>query len=819
MIKIEKIDKYFNRFKKNKIHVIDNTSFELNETGLVALLGPSGSGKTTLLNVISGLDKVRKGKIYINGKKITSRTQNYVDKIRNLNIGYVFQDYKLIESKSVYDNVALSLKLIGIKDKKEIDKRVTYVLDKVGMLRYKRRPCNMLSGGERQRVGIARAIVKNPNIIICDEPTGNLDSKNSVEIMNIIKSISKDKLVILVTHETPLAKFYATRIIELEDGKIIKDYKNEVQEELNYEIINNIYLKDFKQKEEYKNINIYKNNDEDIKLDIAIINNNIYIKTPQNRKIEVIDDESSIEMIDDHYKNISKNDIDKYEFNYKNIINEEKKIKYSSIFNPITFITNGFIGVLNYSLIKKILLLGFLLSGAFIMYAISCIGASLNIKDEKFIELNKNYLIIESKKTKVDDYLSLENNLDINYMLPSDSKTIIRLNTDDYYQFERMNLSITGSISDINMVSKDKLILGRMPENENEIIVDKMTIDNSIKSDGAKSYGFKNREQYLERETVIDHLPNMKIVGIVDMQSPSIYVPNDKMINILYHTRENIQYENDGGLYMSQSYFGTDAYGDSKKVDLYSLYSNEYWLKEGRNPENDYEVIVPYSDKERYKLWNAIDVKVNDHKLVVVGYFESKKRLSYSYFVNYNTMKYEYISSVKNISIYPKDKEETLNKVRNDYNMTINDSYTTSRNKYIAKRKDFIKTSIISASIILVISLIEILFMIRSSFLSRIKEVGIYRAIGIKKKDIYIMFCGEIIAITTLASVPGIVLAAYLLKIISGIKYVQDYILINSQLILCAVVLVYVFNIIIGLIPVFNTIKKKPAEILSRTDI
>ena len=127
MIQIEKIDKYFNRFKRNKIHVINNTSLTFENTGLVALLGPSGSGKTTLLNVIGGLDKVRKGKIYINGKRITRRSQRSIDKIRNLNIGYIFQDYKLIEDKSVYDNVALSLKLIGIKDKKEIDKRVCYI--------------------------------------------------------------------------------------------------------------------------------------------------------------------------------------------------------------------------------------------------------------------------------------------------------------------------------------------------------------------------------------------------------------------------------------------------------------------------------------------------------------------------------------------------------------------------------------------------------------------------------------------------------------------------------------------------------------------
>lgn len=179
-------------------------------------------GKTTLLNVIGGLDKVRTGKIYIDNKNITSRRTKKVDKIRNLNIGYIFQDYKLIEDMSVYDNVALVLKMIGIKDKKEIKARVEYILEKIGMYRYRNRPAGMLSGGERQRVGIARALVKNPNIIIADEPTGNLDSKNSLEIMNIIKAISKEKLVILVTHERNLAEFYAVRVIEIQDGSIRK---------------------------------------------------------------------------------------------------------------------------------------------------------------------------------------------------------------------------------------------------------------------------------------------------------------------------------------------------------------------------------------------------------------------------------------------------------------------------------------------------------------------------------------------------------------------------------------------------------------------
>lgn len=227
MIKLEKVNKYFNRRRKNEIHIIQDTSLELEDKGLVAILGQSGSGKTTLLNVIGGLDKVNKGSIYINGEKITQRRVGTIDRIRNLNIGYVFQDYKLIDNMTVFDNVAIALRMIGIKNKKEIQKRVNYVLEAVGMIRYRNRLATMLSGGEKQRIAIARALVKNPSIVIADEPTGNLDSKNSLEIMNIIKAISKEKLVILVTHEVELANFYATRIVEVQDGKVTKDYPNE----------------------------------------------------------------------------------------------------------------------------------------------------------------------------------------------------------------------------------------------------------------------------------------------------------------------------------------------------------------------------------------------------------------------------------------------------------------------------------------------------------------------------------------------------------------------------------------------------------------
>ena len=331
MIKLVKVNKYFNRRKRNQMHIINNTSLELGDNGLVAILGSSGSGKTTLLNAIGGLDKVNSGKIYINGKKITHKRAYTVDKIRNLNMGYIFQDYKLLENMSVYDNVALSLKMIGIKNKKEIQKRVNYVLEAVKMYRYRNRPAKMLSGGEKQRVAIARALVKNPSIVIADEPTGNLDSKNSLQVMNIIKAISKEKLVILVTHEVDLANFYASRIIELQDGKIVKDYENEPKESLEYRLDNKLYLKDFENinniDKDDINVNIYSDNKQDkINIKLAIKDGNIYIQS--ENKVEVVDENSSIELVDDHYKKIDKSIYDEEKYNLENISDKKYKAKY-----------------------------------------------------------------------------------------------------------------------------------------------------------------------------------------------------------------------------------------------------------------------------------------------------------------------------------------------------------------------------------------------------------------------------------------------------------------------------------------------------------
>ncbi len=804
MLTITNVNKYFNRHKKNEIHVINNTSLTLADNGLVALLGPSGCGKTTLLNCIGGLDSIKSGSIYINDQKISSRCAGKVDKIRNLNVGYIFQDYKLIDNKTVFDNVALVLTMLGIKDKKEIKERVEFVLDKVGMLRYKRRPAAMLSGGERQRVGIARALVKNPNIILADEPTGNLDSKNSLEIMRIIKAISKDRLVILVTHEQNLAHFYADRIVEITDGQITKDYSNTDVNELDYEVDNTFYLKDLDKCSASKNnneINIYTDSaSEPIKLDIVVNKGNIYIRSNTNDTIEVIDDNSSIEFIDAHYQKINKEELDKYEFNLKDVINPNRKLKYASIFNPITLITNGFKKIFDLSIIKKILLAGFVLSGGFIMYAVASISAAVTVSDADFIAYNKNYLTIKQNKIDVNKYIEYNSSDKFNYILPGKSQVTFLVHYNFFYQTYDAQDELTGSLASIDLITKDDLIYGRMPEDNHEIVVDKMVFERLRKSSpSSKMAGITDIKDFLDLETNIGQISKFKIVGISDVESPSIYAYDNMLVPIIF----------------------MDKYKelDQNKVYYKDLFDEaDITLKEGRNPVNDYEVIVNIDRKEEYKLNKKIDEKVNGNKLTVVGYYFSRRNLDL-YISNTNTALYQLIKDSNDITVYSKDKLGALNYIEEELKLNVNDSYELSRSEYIEDKREGIRGALIVSGIILIISLIEIFLMIRSSFLSRIKEVGIYRAIGVKKLDIYKMFFGEIFAITTISSVPGLIFSAYILYKLSSISILSYYYMINPFIIIVSIIFVYLFNLVIGLLPVYNTMRKRPANILSRQDL
>ncbi len=201
---------------------LDGVSLTLRDSEFVAILGPSGSGKTTLLNVIGGLDRYDKGDLIINGVSTKKYTDRDWDSYRNHTIGFVFQSYNLIPHQTVLANVELALTISGIS-RSERRKRAKKALEEVGLGNQIHKRPNQMSGGQMQRVAIARALVNNPDILLADEPTGALDSETSVQIMDLLQDVAKDRLVVMVTHNPELAEQYANRIVRVRDGKIIDD--------------------------------------------------------------------------------------------------------------------------------------------------------------------------------------------------------------------------------------------------------------------------------------------------------------------------------------------------------------------------------------------------------------------------------------------------------------------------------------------------------------------------------------------------------------------------------------------------------------------
>lgn len=223
MIKIDKVSRVYDG--ETPVRALDEVDFTLPEKGMVFVVGKSGSGKSTLLNVLAGFDKPTAGSILFNNKKISDLSNKELDYYRNSTIGFVFQDYCLIESFTAYQNIRMSF---DYKNEKSSRKEIDEILDSVGMKGYGKRYPKQLSAGQKQRIAIARCLAKNPKVILADEPTGNLDSKTTVQILELLKEISKERLIVVVSHNKNDAYKYGDRIIEMSNGKIVSyKYRNE----------------------------------------------------------------------------------------------------------------------------------------------------------------------------------------------------------------------------------------------------------------------------------------------------------------------------------------------------------------------------------------------------------------------------------------------------------------------------------------------------------------------------------------------------------------------------------------------------------------
>ena len=800
MIKVNHLDKYFNRRQKNEIHVLNDINLDFPEKGLVVLLGASGSGKTTLLNVIGGLDKVQSGSIEFGDKIIEDYDASTWDKIRNESVGYIFQNYNLLPELSVFDNIGFVLKMIGINDPELIETRVNYILRAVNMYPFRKKKALQLSGGQQQRVAIARALVKNPKVIIADEPTGNLDSKNTMDIMNIIKQISLDKLVVLVTHERDIAKFYGDRIIEIKDGQVINDYNNAETETQKIGKDDTIYLKDLKSVSNTGNDQLkmalysdHEETSEPISIRLIVKNKTLYLDVDSTfDKIKFVDNSTGVVIKDEHYVQKTRQELIETSFNLE--VLENKDVDRES--KAIVSIKQTFLMALRKILLTsrkgKLMLFSFLVAGIVIAFTIATLASVVIVRPEPYMSISKNYVGIYESGISSDlpDY---------------DDLMAYGLGDEDYYinTFENLNLQfispngdnsgvgVSAQIDLVDHTSRSKLVSGRMPANDFEILVSKKIADNIVETSYGQEQGIWSYQHlYFERMEIAGN--DIHIVGVVDTDISLVYMSRD--LANLYRSADTTA--------IPYVFADEDSLvaGEMPLVGEVVLTEDMYLTLFGNN---DYTGAWP-------KSIIGFDYEIS-------GVYESDVQVMLMQSEDLEKLRYADLSQVY---IYSSNAAELAEELDLLPGITVTDVYQEAYNSAKSQQQIVLLSTLGTSALLIGFAMVGFYFVIRSSLISRIYEVSVYRALGVKKSETFISFIIEIFVLTTISTMVGYILGTMALsRLQGGLLGDFNFFLVTPVTIVAGIVIAYVINMLAGLFPVYMLLRKTPAQILSQYDI
>ena len=798
-----------------------------------------------------------------------------IDALRNEKMGYIFQNYLLINNFTVYDNLKVALEAINVIDPLEQNKRIEYALKSVGLFKYRKKKVKNLSGGQMQRVSIARCIVKNSEVIIADEPTGNIDSENTIQIMNILKKLSETKLVILVTHEIHIARYYSDRIIQIKDGKIISDGLVADNGKLSTQTDRKIYLGDLNKDNTSTNkINFELYVDEkstESDLIIAVRNDTIYIKS--SKKIVNVS-ESSIELVDEKYHdpvNVVKN----FEFDtswYKNPSQVDKRSLFKTNF------INGFKEFKNQGKSKVVfiiinILLGIFIGSCFINLSKFAYIDQTGITDDNLGQVVTNISTTYNELSPINDkdvYMSIFEEGLIEEIIPFAYQSYYLEFKENFIFSERQEFNYWKYPYQDDI----KIIYGNRPVN-NQMLAGKLLADKII-----EAYGYDKGDY---NKIIGISFDGCVISGVVDKQTMTAYY------NPVIMYLDNSDYTR----------------GDVYSIGSYQYYTDTYELLSGTNPINSNEVIIDqvFADKINANVSETIMLGSKQYK--IVGIFNQGKvvdlpsvlsldkeicgliininnfslsKPSYKYLIKYlHESEYEIvlgkkvsasdecivhvdsnleigqsIFGYKIVGIYNKSYDS--GSLGNNYmydNIVITDGFSIINEKNLvykfsdeapeyfknnklkvydlddyqrhAIRKHHMEENIaiLIVSLFFIGASIMLTFLTnRSRLINEIKTIGVYRSIGKSRKCLLYQKFGYNLLMTSVSTVIGYSIAWIVSELFKNItKDLQTVVPINPLILILGLIILYIIGIFIGTAPTRNLIKKTPAEINSKYDI
>ena len=856
MLKLEDITKDY-KSADNVVHALKGVNIEFRESEFVSILGQSGCGKTTLLNIIGGLDRYTSGNLIINGKSTKDFKDKDWDAYRNYSIGFVFQNYNLISHQTILSNVELALTLSGV-DKKERKKRAIEALKKVGLEEQIHKKPNQLSGGQMQRVAIARAIVNNPDIILADEPTGALDSKTSKQVMDILKEIAQEKLVIMVTHNGELAEEYSTRIIRILDGVITDDsnpYKTEKLEE--------------NREKEKRRTSIKFLTALNLSLNNLMTKKGRTILTSFAGSIGIIGIALILAIstgIQNYIDKVEEDTLSSYPISI-----EEATIDTTSMLESMMSESNNNDNSED----------GKIHSQNIMTQMLSTI--SNKVENNNLTEFKK---YLGSENSKIKDYtnsIQCEYNLKLNLYKENTENGIVKVNPSTVMEklgmggmaeannssgMTFMNTDVWTEMLDNEELlhSQYDLLAGNWPKNYNEVvlIVDE---NNRINDYVLYSLGLKDQS---ELEETMKQLQNGETVEEPDNTSYTY----DELLNLSFKLLLNSDYyEKENGLwinkednneYMKQKIANAESIkvvgiikqnenstatgmaggiGYLKDLKEYVINkTNEAKIvkEQKENPDINVFTGLEFPQEGEEQIFNIQNLTVEQQRALsqmspeqIADMMETyRENMEATYEDNLKTLGAVNLEEPSSILIYPKsfdDKERIANAIE-EYNQKQTEE---GKEENVITYTDIVGTMMTSVtniidavsyaligfvSISLIVSSIMIGIITYISVLERTKEIGILRAIGASKKDISKVFNAETFIVGLIAGILGIGITILLTIPINSLIYNLSGIAIKATLKpVAGVILVLIsmfLTIIAGLIPAKMASKKDPVEAL-----
>lgn len=807
MIEIKNLNKYYNKGKKHEQHILKNINLTFADTGLVCILGESGCGKTTLLNMIGGMDAFSDGSIKVEDTTITDYNPKVIEPVMNDHYGYIFQNYYMLKDYSVEYNIMLALNRYNISEEEKKD-RTDKVLHMLGLEKLRNKPASKLSGGQQQRVSIARALVKTPDIILADEPTGNLDEENTLKVMTILRNLSKTCLIILVTHERKIADFMGDRIIEIKDGEVVNDFENHSD---SYERSddNNIYLKELKEStigNEYADLRLFYNENhvpEKLNLNLVYQDGKLYIQSPDKLDLVVENKESGFKILDEERPKIDMTEIEQYSCDLDKIkAKGTGKLPFREVWHMAA--TNLKIMGKKQFFISIILIaaaIALSLTSAQFVNTISVDEDDAVMTDTHYVNVTFSNVSVYFKEEQLEVLDFVRDNLDNMesgdvFYYPSGNMYLIG---EGFAQLENLRQMIPrSSYVSIEHLDESTLIYGSMPETRNQVVLDIKVINALMESGGTVSSNFSKPQDYIGKKLKSVYSTDlMEIVGICESGEPAIYSGQNILLDYV-----------------------TAGFMIASVDELQAAMPDEY---------DDLEL----GDKEimiRESLYAALDVKIGDtyqlgddssYLFTVTGTFPDEFEVDY-------VLSDDGCDYVRDILIYKEkkcmiytDNADAVydffdNTGMNKFSCTLTTPAEDEIEAYMLTHNGDYTANLIIAVVVLLITTVMIYFTIKSNAMSRSEELTVYRLLGISRNSVRKIYMTEMAILTTKTTLPSVLLVSIVVWFIGSVPSLEAGMIFPVWVVIILLVFMYLLHMLISIMPVNNILRQPPAVLAEK---